>query len=352
MGVAFGAIIVLSAVMLPMNQIRDRALQREVVQRDDWASGFANLADGVPLWDLTPFLNTRDSTRIQTVLDRIRHLERRQPDAETMLVRGDFPLVYLGAFDLDPTPGICAKARDLLRRRVQPLVPKSSNATSYAKVADDVAGAVAAMGWLVGYGCSCDAESLAWESMAKAYRDTNFDVVRLAELRDPKELGRTLREDPARFAMLTPQAHLKAWLKFADNRELREQALAGARNLDHRTVDAVEMLRANNFGTYTLLMYLPLLDLDATPTLCDAVLNALHERFVPIYRPRDDDPRPYQELLERLGVDSPLIALQWTATHGCDANRELNEAEALVRSYQDSAARAAMLTKLVELHRN
>ena len=39
-----------------------------------------------------------------------------------------------------------------------------------------------------------DKESLAWESMAKAYRDTNFDVYRLAELRDPKELGRLLHD--------------------------------------------------------------------------------------------------------------------------------------------------------------
>ncbi len=50
------------------------------------------------------------------------------------------------------------------------------------------------MDWLVDYGCSCDAESLAWETMAKAYRDMNFDVVSLRELRDPKWFGRASRE--------------------------------------------------------------------------------------------------------------------------------------------------------------
>jgi hypothetical protein len=351
-GTALGTLFVLSAVMLPMEQMRDRAYQRQATQREDWAKGFARLASDAPLWDLTPFLNTSDSTRVDAVLDRIRHLDRRQTDAETMLVRGDFPLAYLGEFDLDPNASICEKARDLLRRRVQPLVRTVAKVNSYAKIADDVAGAVAAMTWLVGYGCSCDAESLAWEAMANGYRDTNFDVVRLRELRDPQELGRTLHESPARFSMLTPQAHLKAWLKFTDENEFRAQALAGARQLDHRTADAVEMLQAHDFGSYKILTYLPVLDLDATPALCDASLEALYNQFVPIYRPPADDPRPYDELLERLGVDEPLVALQWLASHGCNADRELNEAETLVRSYRDSPERTAMLTRLAALHRN
>ena len=82
--------------------------------------------------------------------------------------------------------------------------------------------------------------------MAKGYRDTNFDVFELAELRDPKELGRVLREYPARFSMLTPKAHLKAWLGYANDYALREQALAGARRLDHRTADAIELLSDKN----------------------------------------------------------------------------------------------------------
>jgi hypothetical protein len=207
------------------------------------------------------------------------------------------------------------------------------------------------MEWLVGYGCPCDAESLAWESMAKAYRDPGFDVFRLAELRDPKNLGRVLREDPARFSMLTPQAHLKAWLKFAEDKGLREQALAGARKLDHRTADAVEMLGGDEHDARTLLSYLPVLDLEATAPLCGAALRVLHGQFRQIYRPGKDDPRPYQELLERLGVGEQLPALAWLAEHGCDADAELREAEALVRAYQDSSERAAMLATLAKVHR-
>lgn len=85
---------------------------------------------------------------------------------------------------------------------------KNANAKPDIELATGVADAVAAMEWLVGYGCSCDTETRAWEDMANARRYASFDVVRLTELRDPKELGRTLREDPPRVAMLTSQSHL------------------------------------------------------------------------------------------------------------------------------------------------
>jgi hypothetical protein len=207
------------------------------------------------------------------------------------------------------------------------------------------------MKWLVGYGCSCDAESQAWEAMAHGYRDTNFDVVELAELREPQALGRVLLQDPDRFSMLTPKAHLRAWLKFADDKELRERALDGARTLGHRTVDAVEMLNHDEFEAATVLSYMPALDLEATEPLCRASLKALYDRFTQVYRPRPDDPRSYDELLGRLGAGAPLTALQWLASHGCDTDAALSEAEELVRSYRDSPARTAMLASLGQLHR-
>jgi hypothetical protein len=128
-------------------------------------------------------------------------------------------------------------------------VSKTPNSRPYAEIAGEVAGAVAAMDWLVDYGCSCDAEALAWATMADAYRDPNFDIVRLRELRDPKNLGRALREHPARFSMLTPNSHLKAWLSFADDKSLREQALAGARiwpmvQIRHRAIEQEAAQRA------------------------------------------------------------------------------------------------------------
>jgi hypothetical protein len=350
-GIGCGATLVLCLSILPMVQIRDSAIEREAALRTKWEADFTKLTANSPLWVWAPFLATRDETKRSAVLDRIRHLDRRQNDAEVMLDRGDFPLLYLGSFDLDPTSAVCDKARDLLRRRVQPLASKSPNSRPYAEIAGEVAGAVAAMDWLVGYGCSCDAESLAWETMAKSYRNPNFDVVRLTELRDPENLGRALREHPARFSMLTQQAPLKAWLNFADEEGLREQVFAGARKLDHRTSDAIEMLGEDEYTAQTMLRYLPVLDLDATPQLCEAAHQVLHRQFAQIYRPKADDPRPYRELLSRLGDGAQFSALRWLAEHGCAVAAELSDAESLVRAYQDSPERAAMLATLAQLRR-
>jgi hypothetical protein len=46
-----------------------------------------------------------------------------------------------------------------------------------------------------------------------------------------------------------------------------------------------------------------------------------------------------------------LTALKWLAGHGCNAEAELSEAEDVVRTYQDSPDRAAMLASLAQLRR-
>jgi len=331
----------------PMMQARNIEIARQDAEAEKVERAYASLPADATLQDLLPFLETRNAQREDEVLDRIRARPQRQSEAEAMLARGDFPLKFLGRIELMPTPGLCDKARAELRQRVASLVIEKQDSRPYADIADDVGAALSAMNWLVGYGCSCDDESLAWEQMANRYKDTNFDVVELKELRDPKALGLVLREDPEKFAMLDAQSHLKAWLKFADQDNLRAQALAGARKLDHRNANALEMLRTvDEFAAWHVLEYLPELDLDATPELCAAALAQVHGELSQIYRATADDPRSYQELLERMGTGEPLTALIWLAGHGCPATDELNEADALIRTYQDSPDRAAMLATL------
>jgi hypothetical protein len=366
-GIAWGAVLILSLAILPMGQVRDRVYAQQAAEEARWDAALASMPADARLWDLISFLATaRGETKQEAVVDRIKNLDRRQSDAEIMLDRGDFPLGYLGRFGLNPTPVICDKARNLLRQRVKPLVLSAPDAKPYDDIYQEVADAVAAMRWLVGYGCSCDAESLAWETMAKAYRDPGYDVRYLADLRDPKELGRVLNEDPEQFSMLTPKAHLRAWLKFADpdfDKIYREQALAGARQLDHRTADAIEMLSDDPSDEYSadmVLRDLPVLDLEPTNQLCAAAGNALHHALGEIYPPPRDNPRPYWDLLDGTRAEK-FTALIWLAEHGCDMDPELNQAEALVQAYQDSPSqccstapstdRANMLAKLAGLRR-
>ncbi len=352
-GLAWGAVLVLCVSLVPMLQWRQLVNEQEAAALAKYEADYARLPADAALWDLAPFLATANSAKQDAIVERISHLDQRQRQAEVMLERGDFPLGYLGRFDLEPTPSICEKARALLRLKVAPLVSAAPNSQPYVLVAEQVSNALAAMRWLVGYGCSCDAESHAWEDMANGYRDTSYDVVELRELRQPAALGRVLREHPAHFSMLTPQSHLKAWLHFADDKALHDRALAGARMVVGRNDDAVEMLndRSDIAAPWLVLQNLAVLDLEATPALCSAGLTELRREFAPIYRPRPDDPRPYSELLSRLGGSEPLPALVWLAQHGCAADAELGDATALVERYQDSPEREAMLATLSQLRR-
>jgi hypothetical protein len=98
------------------------------------------------------------------------------------------------------------------------------------------------------------------------------------------------------------------------------------------------------------LRYLTALDLDATMPLCANLLSELHGQFTKVYRPgANDEPRPYSELLERLGNGEQLPDLIWLAGHGCAAEPELSEAVALVNAYRDSPGRAEMLVTLTRL---
>ena len=351
--VMLGAIFLLSAAIVPFDAMRAYDIEQSDLAHQKVDAAYAALPPDAPLWDLLPFMAASYGDRETELRKRVRTRATRQSEAETMLVRGDFPLLYLGSLDLEPTPSLCEKARGQLRRQVAPLVLRNGESKPYSAIAQLVTGAVAAMNWLVGYDCSCDAESRAWETMAKAYTDTNFDVIELARLRDPRELGRILRETPERFSMLTPKAHLKAWLKFADEAEYRDKALDGARKLDHRTSDAIAMLRDKSdiSAPWQALKYMPELDLEPTPGLCTAALTVLRSEFAKTARPPADDPRPYRELLARLGAFEPLKALQWAAGRGCDAEPELKMAEDLIGSYQDSFDRQRMLRQLAALRR-
>ncbi|HTQ84050.1 MAG TPA: hypothetical protein VMI47_12360, partial [Pseudolabrys sp.] len=159
-GAIWGAILVLTLVILPMQERREVADDEFAAARKKFAVDFARLPADAPLWDWVPFLQTPDETRVSAALARIRALGRRQSDAEVMLDRVDFPLGFLGRFDLTPTQTLCDKARKQLLQTVQPLVLTTANSKPYAQVATQVAGALAAMQWLVGYGCNSDAEAL------------------------------------------------------------------------------------------------------------------------------------------------------------------------------------------------
>ncbi len=350
--VAWGAVFILCVAIVPFDKIRNAADERVALALQKYDDDLAKLPADAPLWDWVPFFNTRNDTKLNDILAGIRKIDRRQSDAELMLDRGDFPLGFIGRLGLMPTPVLCDKARSLLRKRAAALVLTAPDSKPYGGIAIAVEEAATAMEWLVGYDCSCEAESLAWGNMTKNYRGTNWDIHRLAELRDPKQLGHIVRNYPESFSQLTPKAHLRAWLSFEDKKEYHDRALAGARQLDHRTADAVEMLKSGGEGDpWNALRLLPVLDLEATPALCDFAQVKLHKELARIHRPKPEEPLPYRDLLLRLGTGDQFGAVIWLASHGCDVEAGLSEAEDLIRTYQPSPASTALLDKLSQLHR-
>ena len=75
-----------------------------------------------------------------------------------------------------------------------------------------------------------------------------------------------------------------------------------------------------------------------------------HE-FANAYRPTPDIPLPYSDLVERLRIGRPLMAVQWFALQGCDADKELSAAELLIRGYGEAPQRTQILDALARLHR-
>ena len=210
------------------------------------------------------------------------------------------------------------------------------------------------MKWLVGLGCAADAESRAWVALVRAYGGEDYVAADFAKLRDPAELGSVLNNNPPRFSMLTPKASLRAWLSFADdNNPHAAEALEGARKLSHRTADAVAWLThpSSDADGAFLMRYLLQLDLEATPELCRAGLAWVEHEFANAYRPTPDNPLPYSDLVERLGIGHPLMAVQWFALQGCDAEKELSAAELLIRAYGEAPQRTQILDALARLHR-
>jgi hypothetical protein len=132
-GVLLVAIVAVCVSIWPLSQMRKSVDDLEAARLQKYDADLARVAANAPLWDWMPLLDTRDGTKRGKVLDSIRRIDQRQVQAEAMLDRGDFPVGYLGFFDLDPTPALCEKARGLLGKRVEPLVLNNAKPQPYSR---------------------------------------------------------------------------------------------------------------------------------------------------------------------------------------------------------------------------
>jgi hypothetical protein len=352
-----GALALVCASIFPLTAVRDHADAVEAQRVDQWRAKLAATPDDAHLQQWMPFLDSNVYLVAEAARAKILALPSRQGDAEAMLERDEFPFDQLSQFDLDPTPALCQKAQGSLSRRAAALSPPPGQKPDFEKIAVEFDGATSAIKWLVGFACASDPQALAWEALGRSYGASDFEVADLVSARDPKKLGWTLYNSPPKVSMLTPKSSLQAWLNFAygPGGETADTPglLAGARALDHRDADALDWLKDDYAADdrFVLLHFLPQLDLDPTPPLCYAALSAIGEDLASVYRPTADNPLPFRELGERLGVGNPLEALKWLAGHGCDADQRLTTALEVVSTYQPSPEREAMAAALTGLKR-
>ena len=217
-GIAWGAILLLCISIMPMFQTRNAEHDQIEAGRAKNAADFAKLTVDSPLWEWVPFLARpiRRSSAMRSTASVISSGVK--VTLKQCLIAAIFRSVN-SAPSISHQHQRCAKRRASFYASVPSVLTlKEPNSKPFKDIAVAVGDAVSAMSWLIDYDCPCAAQAEAWETMAKTYRDPGYDIYRLAELRDPKLLGRALYENPERFSMLTPRAHLKAWLKFADDK--------------------------------------------------------------------------------------------------------------------------------------
>ena len=215
--------------------------------------------------------------------------------------------------------------------------------------------ATAGFRWLAHQGCLASPEAGIWADAAAgrapaAFAAQDETLAGLRRLADPAETQRLLDDDPANADLLTERSSLRAWLKFINDPRLHDQILAKVQTLDHRTADLIGMLRdKNGSGSQDWpLSLIPDIGPDPTPDLCQAALSVVDDQMPMIFRPTDANPARVEDMLQGIGGRTipPLI---WLAEHHCDTGQRIGEATALVRLYQDTPGRAALLARLAEL---
>src|SRR4051812_49389096 len=79
------AMLAVCLLIQPLSLVRKASDDRQTARLQKYDADLARVTAGAPMWEWTPFLDTRDSTKRASVIENIRGLEARQEQAEIML---------------------------------------------------------------------------------------------------------------------------------------------------------------------------------------------------------------------------------------------------------------------------
>ena len=186
-----------------------------------------------------------------------------------------------------------------------------------------------------------------WPALAQRSRDGAQRVEEVQSARQLEEarlVEAKRRENLAKFSVLTPASRLWDWMPFTwEGNELRDQALAGARQSPTRQADAEEMLgRGHPFP----LLEVSSLNLQATPALCAAAIGFLVRTADDLAKAAptvtDYDERS-EEFVKWIGP------IAWLKSNGCDPAAALDALEAGARSFNSTPSRQLFLESVTRL---
>jgi hypothetical protein len=163
---------------------------------------------------------------------------------------------------------------------------------------------------------------------------------------DKQERERKRAEALAKIKAMPADAPIPSWYELLDPENgARAEALEALRHLERRQSDIQEML---HYGIGVSMSLAPLLDLKATPELCEAARAYLTKHAKESRRRPQNDPIPFE--LDKYEAAS-LDGIRWFASHGCDCRQQIEELQAAAQTQLDSPDRRKFLAALDEIKR-
>ncbi len=184
----WGAILILSLVVWPEYVYRARhgredqakaeaeykasEPQRVEVARQESQIALNKLDDKTPLRDWLEFTGPENELRGQA-FEKIRHLTRRQADAEILFRQGFTYLQRdLPELDLQATPPVCEGSIRYFREKLGDLRPRIDNPPPFAAVQEFIQPYMPGLRWMVEHRCDCGAVLDELESAVRRYEDS------------------------------------------------------------------------------------------------------------------------------------------------------------------------------------
>jgi hypothetical protein len=157
---------------------------------------------------------------------------------------------------------------------------------------------------------------------------------------DTNEKVRVREENLAKLEKMSTDQHIGDWMTLLSKEGgVREEALAKFRTAPRRQADVEEGL---GYGIPAFMQFVPELDLQPTPKLCEAG-KAYLLKTAKDYRLKDRDPIAWET---QFSVEEVVPAIRWFESHGCNCDEGIAAIRTVVTTYLDSPARQKLLADL------